>query len=54
MKIKLVKMDNSISEFTEQGNYNLFVAHNLVIEMIQNKIYLRKFEKLELLSAKNY
>lgn len=52
MKIKLVKMDNSISEFTEQGNYNLFVAHNLVIEMIQNKIYLRKFEKLELLSAK--
>lgn len=52
MKVKLIKMDNSISEFTEQGNYNLFVAHNLVIEMIQNKIYLRKFEKLELLSAK--
>lgn len=45
-------MDGSISEFTEKGNYDLFVAHNLVIEMIQNKIYLRKFEKLELLSAK--
>lgn len=52
MKIKLVKMDGSISEFTEKGNYDLFVAHNLVIEMIQSKIYLRKFEKLELLSAK--
>ena len=52
MKIKLVKMDNSISEFTEKGNYDLFVAHNLVIEMLQSKIYLRKFEKLELLSAK--
>ena len=45
-------MDGSISEFTEKGNYDLFVAHNLVIEMIQSKIYLRKFEKLELLSAK--
>lgn len=52
MKVKLIKMDNSISEFTEKGNYDLFVAHNLVIEMLQSKIYLRKFEKLELLSAK--
>ena len=45
-------MDGSISEFTEKGNYDLFISHNLVIEMIQSKIYLRKFEKLELLSAK--
>lgn len=45
-------MDDSISEFTEKGNYDLFVAHNLVNDMIQSKIYLRKFEKLESLSAK--
>lgn len=45
-------MDGSVSEFTEKGNYDLFIAHNLLIEMIQSKRYLRKFEKLESLSAK--
>lgn len=52
MKLKLIKMDGSVSEFTEKGNYDLFIAHNLLIEMIQSKRYLRKFEKLESLSAK--
>lgn len=46
-------MENSVSEATEKGNYDLTTAHRLVYKMIQSNTSLRKAEKLDKLSAKN-
>ena len=53
MKIKYIKMENSVSEITDKGNNGLFEAHDALSNMIQKDKSLRKAEKLEKLSAKN-
>lgn len=53
MKIKYIKMENSVSEITDKGNNELFEAHDALSDMIQKDKSLRKAEKLEKLSAKN-
>lgn len=53
MKIKYIKMENSVSEITDKGNNELFEAHDALSNMIQKDKSLRKAEKLEKLSAKN-
>lgn len=53
MKIKYIKMENSVSEITDKGNNELFEAHDSLSDMIQKDKSLRKAEKLEKLSAKN-
>lgn len=52
MKIKYVKMENSVSEATDLGNPNLIEAHKYIQNMIYNSS-LRKAEKVDKLSAKN-
>ena len=53
MKIKYIKMENSVSEITGKGNNELFEAHDALSNIIQKDKSLRKAEKLEKLSAKN-
>ena len=53
MKIKYIKMENSVSEFTEKGDYDLTIAHRIIYDMINANSSLRKAEKLDKLSAKN-
>ena len=53
MEIKYIRMEGSTLEFTEKGNYDLFVAHTTINVAVRGKKHLRKAEKLEKLSAKN-
>lgn len=53
MKIKYIKMENSVSEVTKTEFYGLVNAHNVLSNMIKKDKSLRKAEKLEKLSAKN-
>lgn len=53
MKIKYIKMENSVSEVTETEFTGLVNAHNVLSNMIKKDKSLRKAEKLEKLSAKN-
>lgn len=53
MKIKYIKMENSVSEVTETEFTGLVSAHNILSDMIKKDKSLRKAEKLEKLSAKN-
>jgi hypothetical protein len=53
MKIKYIKMENSVSEVTETEFTGLVDAHNVLSDMIKKDKSLRKAEKLEKLSAKN-
>lgn len=46
-------MENSVSEFTEKGDYDLTIAHRIIYDMINANSSLRKAEKLDKLSAKN-
>ena len=53
MKIKYIKMENSVSEVTETEFTGLVSAHNILSDMIKKDKSLRKAEKLEKLSTKN-
>lgn len=53
MKIKYIKMENSVSEVTETEFSGLVSAHNILSDMIKKDKSLRKAEKLEKLSTKN-
>lgn len=53
MKIKYIKMENSVSEVTKSEFTGLVDAHNVLSNMIKKDKSLRKAEKLEKLSAKN-
>ena len=53
MKIKYIKMENSVSEVTETEFTGLVNAHNVLSNMIKKDKSLRKAEKLEKLSTKN-
>ena len=53
MKIKYIKMENSVSEIIEKDYKGLFEAHNALYDMIKKDKSLRKAEKIEKLSAKN-
>lgn len=53
MKIKYIKMENSVSEVTENEFHVLVNSHNVLSDMIKKDKSLRKAEKLEKLSAKN-
>lgn len=53
MKIKYIKMENSVSEVTETEFTGLVSAHNILSNMIKKDKSLRKAEKLEKLSTKN-
>ena len=53
MKIKYIKMENSVSEIIEKDYKDLFEAHNALYDMIKKDKSLRKAEKLEKLSSKN-
>lgn len=53
MKIKYIKMENSVSEITDKGNDELFEAHDTLSDRIQKDKSLHKAEKLEKLSDKN-
>lgn len=53
MKIKYIKMENSVSEVTETEFCGLVNAHNVLSDMIKKDKSLRKAEKFEKLSAKN-
>lgn len=46
-------MEGSVSEFTDKGNNDLFVAHSSVYAIINSNKDLRKVEKLDKLSYKN-
>lgn len=46
-------MENSVSEMTDKGNNDLFVAHSSLYAIINSNKNLRKAEKLDKLSAKN-
>lgn len=46
-------MEGSVSEFTDKGNNDLFVAHSSVYAIINSNKNLRKAEKLDKLSYKN-
>lgn len=46
-------MEGSVSEFTDKGNNDLFVAHSSVYSIINSNKNLRKAEKLDKLSFKN-
>lgn len=52
MKIKYIKMENSVSEVTETEFTGLVSAHNILSNMIKKDKSLRKAEKLEKLSTK--
>lgn len=53
MKIKYIKMENSVSEVTENEFHVLVNSHNVLSDMIKKDKSLRKAEKLEKLSSKN-
>ena len=53
MKIKYIKMENSVSEVTETEFTGLVSAHNILSNMVKKDQSLRKAEKLEKLSTKN-
>lgn len=53
MKIKYIKMENSVSEVTEKEFCGLVDSHNVLSDMIKKDKSLRKAEKLEKLSTKN-
>ena len=53
MKIKYIKMKNSVSEVIENEFHVLVNSHNVLSDMIKKDKSLRKAEKLEKLSAKN-
>ena len=53
MKIKYIKMENSVSENIEKDFKDLSKSHNALYTMIKKDKSLRKAEKLEKLSAKN-
>ena len=53
MKIKYIKMENSVSEVTENEFHVLVNSHNVLSDMIKKDKSLRKAEKLEKLYAKN-
>jgi hypothetical protein len=53
MKIKYIKMENSVSEVTETEFTGLVSAHNILSDMIKKDKSLRKAEKLEKSSTKN-
>lgn len=53
MKIKYIKMENSVSEVTKTELTGLVSAHNILSNMIKKDKSLRKAEKLEKLSTKN-
>lgn len=53
MKIKYIKMENSVSEVTKTEFTGLVSAHNILSNMIKKDKSLRKAEKLEKLSTKN-
>ena len=53
MKIKYIKMENSVSEVTETECTGLVSAHNILSNMVKKDKSLRKAEKLEKLSTKN-
>ena len=53
MKIKYIKMENSVSEVTENEFHVLVNSHNVLSDMIKKDKSLRKAERLEKLSAKN-
>lgn len=53
MKIKYIKMENSVSEVTKSELTGLVDAHNVLSNMIKKDKSLRKAEKLEKLSTKN-
>lgn len=53
MKIKYIKMENSVSEVTETEFTGLVSAHNILSNMVKKDKSLRKAEKLEKLSTKN-
>ena len=53
MKIKYIKMENSVSEVTKSEFTGLVDAHNVLSNMIKKDKSLRKAEKLEKLSTKN-
>ena len=46
-------MEGFVSEFTDKGNNDLFVAHSSVYDIINSNKNLRKAEKLDKLSYKN-
>lgn len=46
-------MEGSVSEFTDKGNNDLFVAHSSVYAIINSNKNLRKAEKLDKLLFKN-
>lgn len=53
MKIKYIKMENSVSEVTDKGNKELFSAYSGVLAIINSNEDLNKAEKLDKLSYKN-
>lgn len=53
MKIKYIKMENSVSEVTEKGNEELFSAYSGVLAIINSSKDLQEAEKLDKLSYKN-
>lgn len=53
MKIKYIKIENSVSGVTETEFTGLVSAHNILSNMIKKDKSLRKAEKLEKLSTKN-
>lgn len=53
MKIQYIKMENSVSEVTDNGSNELSVANNVLHDMVHKDKSLRKAEKLEKLSSKN-
>lgn len=54
MKIKYIKMEDSVSENVEKDFKDLVDVHNALFGMIKENKSLRKAEKLEKLSAKNF
>lgn len=53
MKIKYIKMENSVSEVTEKGNEELFSVYSGVLAIINSSKDLQEAEKLDKLSYKN-
>lgn len=53
MKVKIIKMDGSVSEVTDKSNNELFSAYSGMLAIINSNKNLRKAEKLDKLTFKN-